>query len=943
MKAYINSIFFTLVVSTFLFSENKFLEEDKRKNFQILKNRSGKTSKSFLHTNALPDTQTIFFDDLESGVSNWDAQGTWKVTTEKSNSATHSFHHSMEGPAQDTLTSPEINLPNIDNELETLHFSFAVWAEMLDAADNSGSLLKYYRLLIKDMDKSIRGYSNEWMKYLDSPDIDVVGDDYKLKFKLLYRLESKDGLPYDDDGCTVDGWDAGNVQISNDGGISWLPLEGTPPYGCQSCFGFRHNLNKCDEPGWTDAIDDWVDAEFDLSGFAGDTIRVRFAFASDPGWSTIDDPTLYRSGYFVDEVLISNSSDTLLYDNADDKIELQPVGGSHWNANEFNGFEGSKSWWAGSELSAPSYVITYDYGEDDRPGTYGWEIYGPGSPFNELTNTELDLSQWAGKRIRLAWEFRTDSSSTSQNGKGLYIDDLKVWKKTLAEIAPIPTGLSAVTGGGAVELNWDEVPSGDIDGEISYDDGSFEDAIYMTSGAGVCGTIFKMPFGSSATATKVRLNGSETVSSISIYGYEVIGGEPADEPIYDTTMSREAGIWNEIDLEWNFEGDFLIAQEIDSIIHVPLDTNAIPSSQSWSKLGGGSWETWRSIASNNNLPDGEWGIRIEVTTTGGQDAEYNVYRHGPSEDFIETLPNAQYLTETTFIDSLVQVSVDYTYAVTSVFNSGSSDEVESSFSSTISVRPRSDTVREVAYDDGTSETGVTSLGDNSWYAVRFGSNIYPITLVALKYHARSDGGLTYVTVFDDKGENGLPGNQIGATLIFPTVTQGWNVKNVSGAGLSILDGDFYVAWGETEASPPLSIDTDSNARGHSYYFTETDAWGLISDLGYEGDLLIRTAIDIESADIIEDVTLPKKFSLSQNMPNPFNPQTHINFDVATEGRVVIRLFDIAGREIRILHDQYILPGKYTYFLDGRNLASGVYFYRMEAQGFTATKKLLLVR
>ena len=79
------------------------------------------------------------------------------------------------------------------------------------------------------------------------------------------------------------------------------------------------------------------------------------------------------------------------------------------------------------------------------------------------------------------------------------------------------------------------------------------------------------------------------------------------------------------------------------------------------------------------------------------------------------------------------------------------------------------------------------------------------------------------------------------------------------------------------------------------------------------------------------------------MPNPFNPQTHINFDVATEGRVVIRLFDIAGREIRILHDQYIFPGKYTYFLDGRNLASGVYFYRMEAQDFTATKKLLLVR
>ena len=943
MKRLKISIYFIIGMFVFLFADDQFLKKGNIRNFPKLQSKSGKMSKALAQKIAVADTQTIFFDDLESGVSNWDAQGTWKVTTEKSNSPTHSFYHSMEGPAKDTLTSPEINLPNIDDELETLHFSFAVWAEMLDAADTSGSLLKYYRLLIKDMDQSIRGYSNEWIKYLDSPDIDVVGDDYKLKFKLLYRLESKDGLPYNDDGCSVDGWDAGNVQISNNGGISWLPLEGTPAYGCQSCFGFRHNLNKCDEPGWTDAIDDWVDAEFDLSGFAGDTIRVRFAFASDPGWSTIDDPTLYRSGYFVDEILISNSSDTLLYDNADDKIELQPVGGSHWNANEFNGFEGSKSWWAGSELSAPSYAITYDYGEDSRPGTYGWEIYGPGSPFNELTNTELDLSQWAGKRVRLAWEFKADSSSTSENGKGLYIDDLHVWRKTLAETAPVPTGLSAVTSGGAVELNWDKVPSGDLDGEISYDDESFEDAIYMTSGSGVCGTIFEMPFGSSANVTKVKIVGSESANSVAIYGYEVIGGEPADDPSYDTTMSREVGIWNEIDVEWNFEGDFLIAQEIDSTIHIPLDTNAIPSSQSWSKLGDGSWETWRSIANNNGLPDGEWGIRTEVITTGGQEAQYNVYRHGPGEVFIEPLPNGTYLDETTFIDSLVQVAVDYTYAITSIFNSGRNDETESNLSSSITIRPRSDTVKEVAYDDGTSETGVTSLGDNSWYAVRFASNIYPITLVALKYHARTTGGLTYLTVFDDDGENGLPGNQIGATLIFPNVTQGWNVKDVSGAGLSILDGDFYVAWGETDASPPLSIDTDSNSRNHSYYFTEVDGWKLISNLGYEGDLLIRTAIDIESANINETVAFPNKFSLSQNMPNPFNPETLISFEVATEGRVQIRLYDVTGREVKKLHDQYIMPGTYNYFLNGRDLPSGIYFYRMEAQGFTSTKKLLLVR
>ena len=180
-------------------------------------------------------------------------------------------------------------------------------------------------------------------------------------------------------------------------------------------------------------------------------------------------------------------------------------------------------------------------------------------------------------------------------------------------------------------------------------------------------------------------------------------------------------------------------------------------------------------------------------------------------------------------------------------------------------------------------------------------------------------------------------------LIFPTVNQGWNVKDVSGAGLTITEGDFYVAWGETPDSPPLSIDTDSDPRYHSYFYTVTDGWGSISNLGYDGDLLIRTAIDIQSADVVETIGLPQEYSLAQNMPNPFNPETLIKFDVAMEGRVVLRLFDITGKQVSILHDRHIQPGHYTYFLNGRGIASGVYFYRMEAPGFTATKKLILVR
>ncbi|MEE2876336.1 MAG: T9SS type A sorting domain-containing protein [Candidatus Neomarinimicrobiota bacterium] len=918
-----------------------------RKAVSSFQSVSGRLPQRTTHPSSMPDTSTIFFDDLESGTSDWTLQGKWSLSTETASSPTHSFHHKVGTDEKDTLFSPIIKLPDIIEELETFYFSFSVWAEMLDSdGDGDNSLEDYYRLWLKDLDSSTRGYSNEWVDYLDTPDITVTGGDFKLTFKLLYRLESKEGLPHDDNGCQVNGWDAANVQISTNGGTSWTTLKGTPTYNCSSCFGFRYNLNECDVSGWTDAIDDWVDAEFDLSDYSGDTVRVRFAFASDPGWSTADDPTQYRSGVYIDEVLVANSSDTLFYDNADDKVELQPVGSSHWNRNEYNGHESTKSWWSGAELNATSYNVTYDYGTDGRPGTLGWEVYGPGSAFNEDTNYMLNLSEYAGRRVRIGWEFISDDNHDGDPGNtsmGLYIDDLHVWKKSLAESAPVPTGLSASTGGGIVDLTWNEVSTGDLVGEVFYDDNSFEDAIFMTGGTGICGTVFEMPFGSSTTVTKVKVISPDEVSTATIYGYEVKGGEPAAEPTYDTTMARELDVWSEIELDWQFKGDFLIGQQIDSLRRVAVDADAVPSEHSWTKIGSGSWQTWRNIATSNNLTDGEWGIRAEVTASGGADAVYNVYRHGPGESFSEPLPDALYLKETSFSDSLVLVGVDYTYAVTSIFNVGTDEETESGFSSTVLVRPRSDTVREVAYDDGTSETGATSLGENGWYAVHFQSNIFPITLMMLKYHARKSGGLTYLVIFDDDGEDGLPGNHIGATLIFPTVNQGWNIKDVSGAGLTITEGDYYVGWGETPDSPPLSIDTDSDPRDHSYFYTETDGWGPISDLGYKGDLLIRTAVDIEGADVEEKIGLPEQFSLSQNMPNPFNPETLIKFDVAKEGRVFIRLFDIRGREVSILHDNHIPPGSYTYFLDGRQLASGVYFYRMEAAGFTATKKLLLVR
>jgi hypothetical protein len=94
---------------------------------------------------------------------------------------------------------------------------------------------------------------------------------------------------------------------------------------------------------------------------------------------------------------------------------------------------------------------------------------------------------------------------------------------------------------------------------------------------------------------------------------------------------------------------------------------------------------------------------------------------------------------------------------------------------------------------------------------------------------------------------------------------------------------------------------------------------------------------------VEDEALPTRYLLDQNYPNPFNPVSMLRFGVPARARVAIRLYDVAGREVRTLVDQEFDPGYHWVVIDGRDLASGVYFCRMEAASFSEARKLLLLK
>jgi hypothetical protein len=97
-----------------------------------------------------------------------------------------------------------------------------------------------------------------------------------------------------------------------------------------------------------------------------------------------------------------------------------------------------------------------------------------------------------------------------------------------------------------------------------------------------------------------------------------------------------------------------------------------------------------------------------------------------------------------------------------------------------------------------------------------------------------------------------------------------------------------------------------------------------------------------------DAEIPSAYRLAQNFPNPFNPVTTIRFDMKEKGLVTVKIYDVAGRLVRTLVDDMRDAASYSVDWDGRNnigsdVASGVYFYKMETRGFGETKKMVLLR
>ncbi len=136
-----------------------------------------------------------------------------------------------------------------------------------------------------------------------------------------------------------------------------------------------------------------------------------------------------------------------------------------------------------------------------------------------------------------------------------------------------------------------------------------------------------------------------------------------------------------------------------------------------------------------------------------------------------------------------------------------------------------------------------------------------------------------------------------------------------------------------------------NDQQYNNFVSSTHVLHLDANIG--GKFKVTFELNPPSNIAGEENNLPSQFKLSQNYPNPFNPNTTIEFQIPESGLVSLKVYDLLGREVKSLIDEYKQAGSYKVNFNASSinggLSSGTYFYQLKSGSFVQTKKLMLVK
>jgi hypothetical protein len=186
---------------------------------------------------------------------------------------------------------------------------------------------------------------------------------------------------------------------------------------------------------------------------------------------------------------------------------------------------------------------------------------------------------------------------------------------------------------------------------------------------------------------------------------------------------------------------------------------------------------------------------------------------------------------------------------------------------------------------------------------------------------------------------------------FKTQFRLWAMADPSGIPVTITNSYNFFDSGTVVNVTVTPLQVQYN--GLMYYFQN---WFGVGDGSYTGtnpvcQVTMKEPInEMVTYDTIHNIGIsqissevPDKYNLYQNYPNPFNPETNIKFDIPKSGIVKLKIYDMLGKEIQILHSGQLNAGKYEFKFNGKDLASGMYFYKLETENFTQIMKMVLIK
>jgi len=243
-------------------------------------------------------------------------------------------------------------------------------------------------------------------------------------------------------------------------------------------------------------------------------------------------------------------------------------------------------------------------------------------------------------------------------------------------------------------------------------------------------------------------------------------------------------------------------------------------------------------------------------------------------------------------------------------------------------------------------------------SARYGAGIYLFNASPLLRHitvtdntsssrgAIFTGGSSYPVIINSILWNDLISSEVdplnsAAALLYTDIQDGWvgegNI-NIDPLFVNAAEGDYSL----TEASPCVD-------RGISFYVIDSDTIIDLPDSAYNSTAPDLGAIESEFVAAIGDqAVLPTEFALHQNYPNPFNPLTTIRYQIPYTSDVRIVIYDILGRQVITLVDEQQQAGFKAVIWDssnkaGQNVSAGMYFYRLEAENYIRTCKMILLK